>query len=61
MIYIPYIQLKLFSPTESISSIYLRPASDSRQDVVPPSLLLRVEREILEKQWPWPYQTDFAT
>ena len=57
MIHIPHIQLKLLRPRDSIASMTLCPARDTRPHFMTTSLLFAIQWEILHQKRPGPYQS----
>ena len=56
MVHIPHIQLKLPSPRDVVPPVDLSPSSYAGPHLMPPELLLRIQRQVLRQQRPRPYE-----
>lgn len=53
MVYVPYIQVKLFLPGDGIATVDLCPSGDAREDFVAAKLGWIIARQVLDQQRTW--------
>ena len=60
VVYIVHIVGKPFLPRRKVSPVHLCPAGEPGANVMAVSLFFIIERQILDKQRPWPYYAHLA-